>query len=90
MESTVGTQQFYFIYCDLMLCTTPACFSTFFQSTMVPTLVENSSIITCLLTFYHQTVWSYCLSRDFELPAALLQYFDLLQGGLQPPCPTPV
>jgi len=26
-------------YCDLMLCTTPACFSTFFQATMVPTLL---------------------------------------------------
>jgi len=25
-----------------MLCTTPACFSTFFQATMVPTLAENS------------------------------------------------
>jgi len=25
-----------------MLCTTPACFSTFIRSTMVPTLVENS------------------------------------------------
>jgi len=27
---------------DLLLCTTPACFSTFIRSTMVPTLVENS------------------------------------------------
>jgi len=27
------------VHCDLTLCTTPACFSTFF---MVPTLVENS------------------------------------------------
>jgi len=42
MESTIGTQQFQLIYCDLMLCTTPACFTTFFRSTMVPTVVENS------------------------------------------------
>jgi len=29
------------IQIDLMLCTTPTCFSTFFWSTMVPTLVEK-------------------------------------------------
>jgi len=27
---------------NLMSCTIPACFQYFFQSTMVPTLVENS------------------------------------------------
>ena len=32
------------------VCTTPACFSTFYQCAMVPTLVENSC--TCLLTFF--------------------------------------
>jgi len=40
MAYTVGIQLFKLIYCDLMLCTTLACFSTFFQATMVPTLVE--------------------------------------------------
>jgi len=31
-----------------MLCTTPACFSTFFQSTIVPTLVENFKFLVYL------------------------------------------
>jgi len=33
------------IYCGIVLCTTPACFSSFYQSTFVPTLVENSYAI---------------------------------------------
>jgi len=37
---------------EVMSCTTSACFSTFFRSTMVPTLVENS----CLLTFFGNTI----------------------------------
>jgi len=41
-KCTVGMQQFKMIYCDLILCTTPACFSTFFQATVVLTLAENS------------------------------------------------
>jgi len=32
-----------------MLCTTPACFSTFFRSTIVPTMVENSYFLVDLL-----------------------------------------
>ena len=36
----------------LISCTAPACFSTFYQCAMVPTLVENSSFLcTCLLIF---------------------------------------
>jgi len=34
---------------DLLLCTTPACFGTFFQSTMVLTLVENSKFFSALV-----------------------------------------
>ena len=36
-------------YCDLILCTTPACFSTFY---VVPTLVENSNSFVCQLLFF--------------------------------------
>ena len=34
-------------YCDLILCTSPACFSTFYQRAMVPTLVDNSKLFLC-------------------------------------------
>ena len=40
-------------YCDVILCTTPACFSIIYRCAMVPTLVENSNFLcTCLLTFF--------------------------------------
>ena len=34
----------------LILCTTPACFSTFYRCAMVPTLVENSKFFCVLVT----------------------------------------
>jgi len=40
-----------------MLCATPACFSTFFQSTMVPTLVENSYFFNVLVLYKNRTGW---------------------------------
>ena len=41
-----------FVYGDLISCTTPACFSTFYRCAMVLTLVENFNFLcTCLLTF---------------------------------------
>ena len=40
VSSTVGKQHLLFYY-DLISCTTAACFSTFYQYAMVPTLVEK-------------------------------------------------
>ena len=45
----VISQHFLLFYCDLTSCTTPACFSTFYQCVMVPTLVENSNFFGVLV-----------------------------------------
>jgi len=59
-KCTVRIQQFYLIYCDLMSCTTPACFSTFYYC-MVPTLVENSLVYlyNLIVLRFHCTVLLY-------------------------------
>ena len=44
---SVGIKHFLLFYCDLITCTTPACFSTVYRCAMVPTLVEN--LIFCVL-----------------------------------------
>ena len=50
IDSTLCPYNYYLLfYCDLISCTTPACFSTFYRCAIVPTLVEN---YTCLLTFF--------------------------------------
>ena len=36
----------------LLLCTTPACFSTFYQCAMVPTPVENSKFFCVFVVIY--------------------------------------
>jgi len=36
--------------------TTPACFSTFFRSTMVPTLVENNFLVYLFVNFFVNTI----------------------------------
>ena len=38
------------VYCDLISCTTPACFSTFYRCAMVPTLVLNSNLFEILVS----------------------------------------
>jgi len=63
-----------------MLCTTPACFSTFSQSTMVPTLVEIPNFLVYLsyLTTFHipfghalpmekDAIWNYLSPRDLSM-----------------------
>ena len=52
--STVGIQHFLLFYCDLVSCTTPACFSTFYQCAMVPTLVVEKTI---LLEYFYNNVY---------------------------------
>ena len=42
-------------YCDLISCTTPACFSTFYQCAMIPTLVENFDFLCTCVTFPFQS-----------------------------------
>ena len=44
----VGFNYNLLFYCDLISCTTPARFSTFYQCAMVPTVVENSKLFVCL------------------------------------------
>ena len=45
------------LFCSgLILCTTPACFSTFYESTIVPTLVENAQFFVLLFTFLLQII----------------------------------
>jgi len=62
--STIQIQVYNNFNCDLISCTTPACFSTFYQSTMVSILVENQLeiyvILLCsmkLLNFYLVLDW---------------------------------
>jgi len=47
-----------------MLCTTPACFSTFFQATMVPTLAENSLILSVLVVYDYSMKVFYRLAHQ--------------------------
>ena len=49
-EGVTVFEKFLLFYCDLISCTNPACFSTFYQCVMVPTLVENSNFF-CVYFF---------------------------------------
>jgi len=54
--STLEIQLFQLFYCGWILCTIPACFGIFYQSTMVPTLDENSKLfVVVILSNVH--VW---------------------------------
>ena len=48
--STVETIYITFLV-DLISCTTPVCFSTFYRCAMVPTLAENSNFFVYLYTY---------------------------------------
>jgi len=59
---------------DLLSCTTPACFSTFFQSIMISTLVENSLFFSVLVfeLFFGNTIIMIMIEIQHSRTALLL------------------